>query len=793
MDAMKIRCLQSVVAAVVLVAAGASTGWTAPAWQEPGPQTPAVQRDTGVPQGRVLGELTDQSGAVIRSGTVEAHNLESDVTWLAVTDAEGHFTIEGLPAGRYRVSAELPGFETAVRDEVLVGVGSDAAVNLVLAIERQEASVVVTARSTESALEIATDPKAPRQPLPAHDGADYLKAIPGFSVIRKGGTDGDPLLRGMAGSRLGILLDGQQIFGGCGGRMDPPTAYVYPAAYDRITVLKGPQTVRYAAGASAGVVLFERELTRAAAPSVFASGAVTGAAYGRHDEMMDVRVAVPSFYVQGGATRSHTDDYKDGSGAAVHSTYTRWSGNAAFGWTPDTDTRLELSLAKSDGKAAYADRAMDGVAFARDNVALKLDRRFTSSFVKRVDAQAYYNYIDHVMDNYTLRTPGTMFSVNNPDRMTLGGRASVMLAPSRALSLVVGADAQHNVHTFRGASVKSSAADATAAYTALPRVEDMRFTQAGLFTELTRAITSRSRVVGGVRVDWHEALDSRACVGAPTCPGASPFKNDTQGATDRKTLGNGFARFEHDADWAGISGRYSVGVGHIERSPDYWERIRQNPTTLKSAFLATSPEKTTQLGAGVVWTATSWSGSVSAFYGVVQDYVLIRWQPTPSVTRNVDATTLGAEASVAYELVRYLKADASVAFVRAENKTDNKPLAQQPPIEGRLGLTYDNRMLILGALVRLAGAQNRVDIGSGNIVSNGMDIGPTPGFQVISLNGGYRLNKGLLLTAGVDNLLNATYAEHLSKGGAAVPGYAPTTRINEPGRTVWIKVNVAVQ
>ena len=39
---------------------------------------------------------------------------------------------------------------------------------------------------------VSADPKAPAQPVPAHDGADVLKSIPGFSVIRKGGADGDP-------------------------------------------------------------------------------------------------------------------------------------------------------------------------------------------------------------------------------------------------------------------------------------------------------------------------------------------------------------------------------------------------------------------------------------------------------------------------------------------------------------------------------------------------------------------------------------------------------------------------
>ena len=118
--------------------------------------------------------------------------------------------------------------------------------------------VVVTAPAMDAPLTVTTDPRAPRQPVPAHDGADYLKNIPGFSVIRKGGTDGDPVFRGMAASRLGILLDGEMILGGCGMRMDPPTAYVFPEAFDKITVLKGPQTVKYGPGNSAGVVLFER-------------------------------------------------------------------------------------------------------------------------------------------------------------------------------------------------------------------------------------------------------------------------------------------------------------------------------------------------------------------------------------------------------------------------------------------------------------------------------------------------------------------------------------------------------
>ncbi len=745
-----------------------------------------------VAEARLVGVVRDPSGAVVVGSTLDVTGLDSSVTRSAVTDLQGRYVFESLPTGRYRVTAEYPGFESSARNEVTVGSAGEVVVNFELSVAGQQSFVVVTALPTSSPLSVETDPKAPRQPIPAHDGADYLKAIPGFSVVRKGGTDGDPVLRGMAGSRLGVLLDGQQIFGGCGGRMDPPTAYVFPAAYDRITVLKGPQTVLYGAGMSAGAVLFERDLKRAGAPGVQVASALTGGAFGRNDQMVDLRATVPNFYISGGATRSHTDDYRDGSGAAVHSFYTRWSTNAALGWTPGDNTRVELSAARSDGQAAYADRAMDGYGFARDNVAVKIDRRFTASFLQRVEVQAYHNYVDHVMDNFRLRTPGTSFSVNNPDRTTTGGRAAMTLAVKNSTSVVIGADLLRNVHTFRNASGKASADLAISTYTSAPRVEDMRFMQVGLFAEATHAVTGRNRLVAGLRTDWHKALDSRACVATSMCPGSSPLKNNTLGATDRKTLPSGFARFERDFDSAGVSGRLSVGVGHVERFPDYWERLKQDPVTLKSAFLSTRPEKTTQLDAGMVWRSSAWSGSVSGFYGSIRDYILMRWLPTPAAARNVNATTLGTEASVARNITRSLKADATLAYVRADNRTDGKPLAQQPPVEARFGLNYDDRVYSIGAVARLVGAQHRVDIGSGNIVSNGMDLGPTGGFSVYSVNGGYRLNGLVLVTAGIDNVFNKTYAEHISQAGAMVPGFVPTTRINEPGRTMWLKVNLNV-
>ncbi|WP_297323555.1 TonB-dependent receptor plug domain-containing protein, partial [uncultured Bartonella sp.] len=120
-------------------------------------------------------------------------------------------------------------------------------------------TVVVTSAAMSSPLNVITDPKAPRQPIPASDGADYLKTIPGFSTIRNGGTNGDPVFRGQFGSRLNIVNDGSVIMGGCPGRMDNPTSYISPESYDRLTIVKGPQTVRRGPTGSAATILFERD------------------------------------------------------------------------------------------------------------------------------------------------------------------------------------------------------------------------------------------------------------------------------------------------------------------------------------------------------------------------------------------------------------------------------------------------------------------------------------------------------------------------------------------------------
>jgi len=673
----------------------------------------------------------------------------------------------------------------------IIGIGTISSIINVQAEYEPLEEIVVTAVRMEEALTLLTDPKAPRQPLPAHDGADYLKTIPGFSVIRKGGTDGDPVFRGMAGSRLSLLVDGESILGGCSSRMDPPTAYVFPETFDSIKVIKGPQTVQYGPGNSAGVVLFERDHDRMEQSGFKANGSALAGSFGRADGVADVTAGTEDFYLRGAGTYARQGNYSDGDGTEVHSRYERWSTQFAGGWTPDDNTTVELTGAWSDGEAAYADREVDGSQFERTNIGMKFIRENPGALLGKLETQVYYNYVDHVMDNYTLREPAGMTATRramNPDRKTTGGRFTATLDPLETVELIVGVDAMKNEHSNR-----MSMNEDMVSYLDLVRDDDASFRQLGLFSELTYAFTDRQRVVGGWRVDNWRANDQRDNVQLTMM---MSMPNPTAGETRKENLQSGFARYEQDLST--LSGTFYIGVGHNERFPDYWELISKETANSISAF-EVAPEKLTQLDTGLVFRTDHFKGGVSFFYNEIDDFIQIQSGVTKpvgmmdsrsaTIARNIQAHTWGMEVDASYALSENWTVNATLASVRGTNETDSTPLAQIPPLEIRLGTSYTTEKWSLGALWRLVDEQDRFDINKGNIV--GQDIGPTDGFSVFSINAGWKPVPALLVSAGVDNVLDKGYAEHISRSGVSLPGFDQTTRVNEPGRTYWLKAQLA--
>ncbi|WP_460142666.1 TonB-dependent copper receptor [Pseudomonas sp. S3_B08] len=655
--------------------------------------------------------------------------------------------------------------------------------------EHELSPTVITAIAPSSPLTIVTNPKDPRQPVPASDGGDYLKTIPGFALVRNGGTNGDPVLRGMFGSRLNILTNGSMMLGACPGRMDAPTSYISPETYDSLTVIKGPQTVLWGPGASAGTVLFDREPENFGELGTRVNASLLAGSHGRFDKVVDAAAGGPLGYVRVIGNTAHSDDYRDGNNDIVASRYDKWNGDVALGWTPDADTLIELTAGKGDGEARYAGRGMDGSQFLRESLGLRFEKTNISDVLEKLEAQVYYNYADHVMDNYTLRTPsgiGMMAGpmASNVDRRTLGARIKATWRWAD-VQLITGLDAQTNEHRQRS----SMGIDT---YKELPYSKDADFHNYGVFSEMTWYATERDRLITGARVDRASAKDYRQTTGS----GMMSRPNQTADDSRADTLPSGFVRYEHDL--ADSPTTLYAGLGHAQRFPDYWELFspKSGPAGSVNAFDSIKPEKTTQFDFGVNYKSADLEAWASGYIGVVRDYILFDYTPgmmgmSTSRAENIDARIMGGELGAAYNLTDNWKADATLAYAWGKNSSDGSALPQMPPLDARFGLTYSEAKWSAGALWRVVAAQHRIDANKGNVV--GKDYAQSSGFGVFSLNGAYRINQHWKVSSGVDNLFGKAYAEHLNLAGNAGFGYPANDpqALNEPGRTLWTKVDMS--
>ncbi|HHX2515108.1 TPA: TonB-dependent copper receptor [Neisseria subflava] len=621
--------------------------------------------------------------------------------------------------------------------------------------------VTVTGTQQEKANRVTFNPKAALQPLPAGDGADLLQSVPNMSIIRKGGSSGDPLFRGLGGSRLSVNADDQFIYGGCGMRMDPPTAYIHPNSFDKVVVTKGPQTVTQGMGLVSGSVQFIRKDPDFTEKPYNINATLTAGSNDRLDGSLEAEFGGKYGYVRTNISHNKADDYKDGDGNRIHSNFKRDSQMLQLGVTPTENTTIAGTYERSRAKVAYADRMMDGSKFDRDAWNIRFTQRNLTPWFSELELRYGKSEIDHVMDTYSLRTiynpAGKQIkNANNPKRNTDTGRLKATFDWDK-LNLQTGLDYLDDVHVAR----HERGGDG---YSHKPYMPNQSFKQWGIFTEASWQQTDNQRWVAGLRHDQVKAHYDTARVTDPV------LKHQ------KFNLNSGFLRWERNTD-NGL--KYYAGFGIAERAPDYWERLRSENKAIRA-------EQNRQIDAGVIWKRPNLHASVSVFGSNIKDFIMMERQGMMNFNvRNINASRFGGEAEVKWTFAPNWEVGTSLAYTHGKNRTDGKPLAQTPPLEWNNTLAFDNGKFSAGALWRVVAKQNRYSKGQGNIV--GQDIGASSGFGVLSLNAGWKFSKYATLQGGVDNVFNKTYAEFVSRGGDPSAG-TQTMRVNEPGRTAWLRL-----
>ena len=187
--------------------------------------------------GNIYGKVVDTDGNPLPGVTVTlTGTLTAPMT--SITSAEGVYRFVSLPAARdYAVKAELQGFKTEIRENIIVVVGSNAEINVTMEMGALEEEVTVTAvtpvvdtKSTSVGVNVSQEVL---QSLPtARDPWVILQMAPSILVDRENvggaesGQQSNYIARGAPGYGNGVwAMDGMVI-------TDPAAIGASPSYYD---------------------------------------------------------------------------------------------------------------------------------------------------------------------------------------------------------------------------------------------------------------------------------------------------------------------------------------------------------------------------------------------------------------------------------------------------------------------------------------------------------------------------------------------------------------------------------
>jgi len=147
--------------------------------------------------GDIKGTVTDPNGAILPNAAIAVVGTETGLRRRAVTDDAGQYRVTNLPPATYDVSAELHGFDTAVRKGVTVTIGETVLADFQLKVSGVAGVVDVTSEApvveTERAAQANTIEQKYIRDLPINrrDYLTYTLLMPGVTDSTRVASDQD--------------------------------------------------------------------------------------------------------------------------------------------------------------------------------------------------------------------------------------------------------------------------------------------------------------------------------------------------------------------------------------------------------------------------------------------------------------------------------------------------------------------------------------------------------------------------------------------------------------------------
>lgn len=618
-----------------------------------------------------------------------------------------------------------------------------------------------------------------------HDGAQILNQLPAFNSIRKGGNYGfDPVFRGFKYDQLNVVLNGaQSATAACPNRMDPPTSQMAPNMMDRIEILKGPYALRYGTGFGATINFIPTKLRFTSEPDIYgraSAGYETNGDLVRGETQIGFTGALHDINIFG--SWSQGNDYTTGNGETVQADFQR----ASFG----TDMGFKIASNQQIRVSAVYNRARDA-----DFPALPMDLRKDDTwlFNLRHDIQINHDklqswnttifgsFVDHLMNNLLKPLDPRMLNAETSAKTyNYGGRTEGLWRFNKGI-LYAGADLR--IEGADGTRVREFLMGPNAGNTFEDNAwQDGRISKTGAFAEYQIKGASLNYILSG-RLELNNANIN------------DPSDEFTQVNEESKiTQLNPSLSVGVLKDF-GTSIKTGLWLGRAQRSGSLTERfinffpVGQDPYEMLGNPQL-KPAANNQVDVTLQWMITKGTTiNVDVFASYIQDYISSvidadlepRLPMSPGVRQfvNIDAAfRTGFEISWSQQLFAGLQHQFGIAYTYGQDLERDEPLPEIAPLDLRYFLygSYLKNKLFPELLFRYVSEQSRVSNEFGETVS--------PSFVLMDFKLGYQITDNMKVNAGVNNLWNANYYEHLNRSvrGTNEPIFAP-------GRNLFVNLN----
>ncbi len=641
------------------------------------------------------------------------------------------------------------------------------------------------------------------------DTAELLKRVPGANVNRNGALTNLPQYRGLAGNRINVSVDGVNLKEVGPNSMDTSLSNLPKAVVKSVKVYRGIAPVSSGIETLGGTIATESKKGEFADAGEIVTHGAASAGYswvnaGRFTGL-NASVANENNLLYFNGSYEKGNDYKFTDSRRVRpSNYERGTWGLGYGFQKDGH---EVGIGydyKDTSNAGTPSLPLD-IVFIRSHVAnANYSLGFDNGY--ELDFKGFFQTSTHQMDNFTLRPPPRPMGVPRfrfiDNELDSGGYRLMLTIPEIASGdLKLGVDGDLATHN-------ALVQDPTNAGFFITAFSDAEINRYAAFVEWDGRFGDDWGLELGLRYNRIEMDAGNVGTSLPPPPAqllATRFNSRSKKKTNNNVDGVVVLRYS-----ASDSLDLELGVASKTRAPSYQQRYNWIPLETTGGLadgrvyvgdIDLDSERSYEAEFSLDWHTDRYYITPGVFYRYIDDFIqgvavtdgptlmvagaIQPGGPGPLQFGNINAELWGSDVEMGLRLTEWMRVDGILSYVRGRRvggTSDN--LYRIAPLNGRVKMTLEHADWL--GVFEFVGAAKQ----SSTAAFNGETS--TAGYGLFNVRVQYQPHysavSGLTLAAGVDNIIDKQYADHLSGvNRAANVDLAGVTnpRVPSPGRNVY--------